>query len=283
MNLNQGTFFVHFLLLLLFYNVLIRAENPTITPENLHSLDIKIGIYSGTFDPPTKAHNAIIRSAIEKLGLEKLYIFVNKNGEKDYKCSSRQRVEMLQRMLTDLHEKVVVIAQASDNKRSDYLMIKNILNSKLLLISGEDSYRRRLLILPENRVSVSAIAIIPRLVNVASQEQDIALEPNVFFLPLNVDKSILATSSTKVREQLANKNYKNIGLTPEVLSYIIENSLYNPSNGKKEQYLQQYCIYIGSRFAPCPPPAFDPLSSEDSWQEKFYKWVYIQNQRTNKC
>ena len=94
--------------------------------------DIKIGLYSGTFDPPTKAHNAVIRCAIKNLNLERLYIFVNKNGEKNYKCSSVERVEMLKRMLKDIEDRVVIIAQSSDCKRADYQMIKNILIKAIL-------------------------------------------------------------------------------------------------------------------------------------------------------
>ncbi len=123
---------------------------------------IKKGIYSGSFDPPTKAHNAIIRSALDNLRLDKLYIFVNKNGSKNYKCSSNERVEMVQRMLADLGDRVVVVAQESDNKRSDYFFIKKLLNEKIIHITGEDSYQRRLLILPENRVQFDVIAIVPR-------------------------------------------------------------------------------------------------------------------------
>lgn len=237
--------------------------------------DIKIGIYSGTFDPPTKAHNAIIRSAISNLGLEKLYIFVNKNGEKNYKCSSQQRVEMLQLMLSDIQEKVVIIAQASDNKRSDYLMIKKILNQKIIHIIGVDSYQRRLLVIPENRVNFDAIALIPR--NDEQQKYEIfQLEDNVFYLPITSSEDISSISSTKIRAKLSMKSYKNIALTPEVLSYIIEHSLYYFPGDIKEReefFKEKYYAYVGKIYGPCCPPVFDPLASEDSWEENFYKWL----------
>lgn len=238
--------------------------------------DIKIGIYSGTFDPPTKAHNTIIRSAIETLGLRKLYIFVNKNGDKHYKCSSHERVEMLQRMLSDIKEQVVIIAQSSENKRSDYLMLKKILDDqKVIHIVGEDSYQRRLLLVPKKRVNFDAIAIIPR--KLAHSEESIAdkLESNAFYLPIGGAGSIELVSSTRTREKLAAHDYRNIDLTPEVLSYILEGSFYcAKDNGieKKRLYIDKFYAYVGRRLSPCSPPAFDPNSSEDSWEEYFAKF-----------
>jgi len=250
---------------LLFSNIFSQS-----TPLNL---GIKKGIYSGTFDPPTKAHNEIIRNTIKTLELDKLYIFVNKNNNKDCKCSSKERVEMLEAMLKDISDKVVIIAQSSERKSDDYIMIKRILNEELVLITGEDSYKRRLLILPQYRYKIDSICIIPR----GPKDINLELEPIAFYLPLETDLSTV--SSTKVRQQLANKSYTNIDLTPEVLSYIIEKHLYNAENKdeKKSCYVEKYYTYIGKLYAPCPPPDFDPLSSEDSWQEKFHKWFSEKN------
>ena len=277
------------LLLCSFYTVLvlsvsnISSYNNPFNDKHLLYFNIKIGIYSGTFDPPTKAHNAIIRSAIQNLGLKKLYIFVNKTGEKNYKCSSQQRVEMLQLMLSDLQDKVIIIAQASDNKRSDYLMIKKILNQKIIHITGYDSYQRRLLIIPENRVNFDAIALISR--DTAQQKNETAsqLEENVFYLPITSNEDISSVSSTKTRAKLAIKSYNNIALTPEVLSYIIEHSLYYiPGNTKDKQscFEEKFYAYIGKLYSPCPVPDFDPLASEDSWEENFYKWLLINTKKT---
>lgn len=44
--------------------------------------NITVGIYSGTFDPPTNAHNHIIRSSLKNLNLKRIYVIVNKNGKK---------------------------------------------------------------------------------------------------------------------------------------------------------------------------------------------------------
>ena len=256
-----------------------KAPTKELTPQEVQAhIDFKVGLYSGTFDPATKAHNSIIRSALENLKLNKLYIFVNKNGEKNYKCSSSQRVDMLKRMLEDLGDRVVIVAQRSDSKIADYKMIKSILNEKIVHITGEDSYLRRLLILPEKRMDFDAIAIIPRTEMLKSKVDKPELESIAFYLPM--DKSILSVSSTRIRQKLAENDFKNIDLTPEVLSYIIENRLYN-NKGKKDDrrnlYTEKFYSYVGKILAPCNPPEFDPLASEEAWEENFYKTIYIEN------
>ncbi len=209
MNLNK-TLAISFGFL---YLILI---SPAVFAQSVLNLGAKKGIYSGTFDPPTKAHNAIIRSAIKNLGLEKLYIFVNKNGQKEYKCSSAERVMMLKLMLADLQDKVVIIAQSSDHKFLDYLMIKNIVNERIINITGEDSYKRRLLMLPENRTDFDYTVIIPR--KIGYKDDKIELEDNAYYLPIDDTFNFISTSSTEVRQKLAKKSYENIELTPCVLN-----------------------------------------------------------------
>lgn len=258
----------------------------SLNTKNIYE-DIKIGFYSGTFDPPTKAHNVIIRNAIENLRLDRLYIFVNKSSEKITKCSSKERVMMLKRMLKDIEDRVIIIAQSSDSKRDDYLMIKNILiKEKVIHIVGEDSYQRRLLIIPENRIQFDAIAIIPRIADGKESSKIEILESNAFYLPIN-DASMLNVSSTEVRAKLANRNYKDINLDGDVLSYIIENNLYTPKNSdlRKDIFAKEYYAYIGQLFcagkiaAPCPLPPYDLYASESSWTEMFYKWIFNKNKR----
>jgi hypothetical protein len=159
-------------------------------------------------------------------------------------------------------------------------MIKNILiKEKVIHIVGEDSYQRRLFIIPENRIQFDAIAIIPRPTeNDTLEIKD--LEQNAFYLPIS-DKSMLNVSSTEVRSKLACRNYKDIDLDGNVLSYIVENSLYIPKNNdsRKDIFFKEYYAYIGQLFCagevtiPCPLPTYDPYASEKSWIETFWKWI----------
>ncbi len=236
--------------------------------------DIKIGFYSGTFDPPTIAHNAIIRTAIDYLQLDKLYIFVNKNGEKNYKCSGQERVTMLERMLGDLKSKVIIIDQCTDKKNQDYMVLKKIMHEPIINITGQDSYERRLKIDPDKRINFDAIAIIPR----SGVSSNIALEEKAFFVP--IDQELVAgVSSTQVRQQLADRDFKNIALHPEVLNYIIEHDLYLYQPDKQSTFEFEYYAYIGKHVVKLPMPPFDPQASVGAWEENFYGWILHQKEK----
>lgn len=53
------------------------------------------GVYWGTFDPPTLAHQAIINQAFS-VGIEHLFVVVNNHGHKPYCASISDRLAMLQ-------------------------------------------------------------------------------------------------------------------------------------------------------------------------------------------
>jgi nicotinic acid mononucleotide adenylyltransferase len=241
--------------------------------------EIKIGLYSGTFDPPTRAHEAIILTSIEKLKLDKLYIFVNKNDEKVYKCSILQRIEMLKCMLKDIKEKVVIIDQSSDNKHQEYLILKKIISEPIILITGQDSYERRLKVEIANRDKFHAIAVIPRV----GISKDIILEENAFYLPLT-DKEIETikdVSSTKIREQLAKKDFNNLALNPSVINYIIEHNLYEFRPEMQTLFEHEYYAYLGKYFKKYSLPPFDPQSSVESWKEYFYQYINAQQRKAS--
>lgn len=253
-------FFIH-ILALIYLNICSCSE-------------IKFGIYSGTFDPPTIAHNHIIRTVIKHLNLEKLYVFVNKNGKKNYKCSARQRVEMLENMLSDIKDKVIIIDQCSDKKYQDYLILKKCIHQPIVCITGYDSYVSRLLIPIEDRIKFDAIAIIPRI---DEQGSLVELEKIAFMIPL--DQTILKNvSSTEVRKKLAERDFNDISLHPSVLNYIIQNGLYQNHIDKADRYEEAYYAYIGRKFVTIPLPPFDPQASEEAWHENFYKWALYNNQ-----
>ena len=239
------------------------AENCTIQKN-----DIKVAIYSGSFDPPTLAHNHIIRETIKYLNLDKLYIFVNKNGAKNYKCSIKQRVEMLECMLSDIKDKVIIIDQCADKKHQDYLMLRKCLYKSVFCIIGYDSYVKRMSWPPHERINFDAIAIIPRA---GQEEVGIELEDTAFILPL--DENILkGVSSTEIRSKLAKGDFDNIELHQAVLNYIIQNKLYQNNIDKRTEFEQTYYAFIGKKFVTMPLPPFDPQASVEAWEENFHRW-----------
>jgi len=219
-------------LVFIFYTCYTWVPHFNVFEKNVVTTGIKNGIYSGTFDPPTKAHNAIIRNSITRLGLTKLYIFVNKNDAKNCKCTLDERIAMLRLMLADVRDKVVFVPQLSDNKHNEFLKIKQMAGGKCVLITGEDSYKKRLMLPPSRRTEMDAICIVPRDGKTSINQ----LEANAFFLPLDMDKEVASLSSTQARQKLVNKNYANVGLIPDVLTYILNNSLYGGERKKEVSY-----------------------------------------------
>ena len=237
---------------------------------------ITIGIYSGTFDPPTLAHETIIRMTIKKFSLKTLYIFVNKNGSKNCKCSLLERVAMLRVMLSDLGEKIIIVPQASEKKYQDYLFLKNILNKPVIHITGQDSYEKKLLIeskiAPQNRVDFDAIAIIPR----SNDVKNLKLEPNAFVLLVGTD--LLSVSSTQVRDKLSIGDLSGLSINKAVLGLIIQRNLYKSSPEKEVDFEKAFYEYVGKNLIKCPLPPFDPLSSREAWDEYFQNLVFVKKQ-----
>jgi nicotinic acid mononucleotide adenylyltransferase len=188
-----------------FLGVVFAQGNMSAYPE--------YAIYSGSFDPPTLAHGEIIRQVLKQYNLKKIYIIVNKYNKKNFKSSANQRIKMMEIMLGDLKEKVVILSQDSPNKRTDYLILKKILNKPILLFTGEDSYLRKLDLPEKERLSFDYTVIIPRNSRKIDRKN---LEKNATVL--HIDPFLLNVSSTKARDCLKLKNckktYGNASLNP---------------------------------------------------------------------
>lgn len=66
---------------------------------------MKVGVYSGSFDPITKGHQDIIERA-SKL-FDKLIILVSNNSEKKYWFTTNERKEMIQEVLNECDNLVI--------------------------------------------------------------------------------------------------------------------------------------------------------------------------------
>ena len=60
----------------------------------------KIGLYAGSFDPPTKGHIEIVESGSRLL--DQLFVGIGVNPDKKYRFSLQQRMEMLKASLSHL-------------------------------------------------------------------------------------------------------------------------------------------------------------------------------------
>lgn len=98
---------------------------------------IKTGVFWGTFDPPTRAHQSIIQKVIVELGIEKLYIVVNNDQRKSPIANISQRVDMLQKMTLQYHDSICIQPQNAHNE--DYFVFRAHLKCPLAVIAGADS------------------------------------------------------------------------------------------------------------------------------------------------
>ena len=89
-------------------------------PYAENSTDKRVGWYPGSFDPPTKGHFTVIKTSIEALKLDTIYITVNGMTNKDYKSSIDKRVRMVQAMLEGKFPNINVIVSVEpiQGKRS---------------------------------------------------------------------------------------------------------------------------------------------------------------------
>ncbi|MFH1619695.1 MAG: hypothetical protein ABIG11_07290, partial [bacterium] len=90
-----------------------------------------VGVFGGSFDPPTLAHKEIIETAIDKYNLRKLYLLLNLGGQKNYKASASEREAMLRLMLGVRMEKITFIPLILTDK-------KNEINRRLKAREGAD-------------------------------------------------------------------------------------------------------------------------------------------------
>ena len=202
--------------------------------------------YGGTFDPITKAHEAIIRTLKKKMNdSDKLIIGIVKNDEKNYNVSVNDRLNMVKKSL-DAHEIVI------QDKRTYAYLDAHYRGEKITICMGEDEWYslcsgkwvnwdlllKRYEFLVFNRENKNDEIMLPAGIN-----------PNVTFL--YAEDTTDGISSTAVREILFKNpecHYSDVRdyITHVVFRYIKDNELYfqngNDYNEKEKEFLKQYAI-----------------------------------------
>ena len=201
--------------------------------------------YGGTFDPITKAHEAIIRKIKKEMrDSDKLIIGIVQNDEKNYNVSVNDRLNMVKKSL-DAHEIVI------QDKRTYAYLDAHYRGEKITICMGEDEWYALcsgkwvnwdlLLKLYEflvfNRENKNDEIMLPAGIN-----------PNVTFLSAEDTDGI---SSTAVREILFKNpecHYSDVRdyITHVVFRYIKDNELYfqngNDYNEKEKEFLKEYAV-----------------------------------------
>jgi nicotinic acid mononucleotide adenylyltransferase len=160
-----------------------------------------VGVYWGTFDPPTKAHLHIIKSAIDTHQLTKLIVVINDDSKtkKEYKTSGVERKKMMSLVLPgDIRDKIDVRVQ-TDEKQISYSDLKSEFSKqRVIAVVGEDSFLK----FGKGCAYCHHVSVMPRgeaseAINTVLKEYNLT---NVTILP--TQHELVNCSSTEVRELL---------------------------------------------------------------------------------
>jgi nicotinic acid mononucleotide adenylyltransferase len=237
----------------------------------------KLGVYSGSFDPPTKAHFAIMKSAFKQHGVEKLLVMVNEDGGKDFNASIDERIGMIREMTKEYAGQVEILPVTNANKNVlPHAKVKEGNFDKLYRIIGQDSFET----LPPEVMNDPGNdwMVVPR-----DRNQRLPTGANVHIVEID---GIDDVSSTAVRKALAeNKSTENL-LDPAVTKYIKERQLYALPSGEmvaiqEKLHREAFQKFIKDADAAnpqlhlgdLPEPPFKPQQSRAGWNDQFKRWV----------
>lgn len=202
--------------------------------------------YGGTFDPITKAHEAIIRKIKKEMReSDKLIIGIVQNDEKNYNVSVNDRLNMVKKSL-DAHEIVI------QDKRTYAYLDAHYRGEKITICIGEDEWHaicsgkwvnwdlllKHYEFMVFNREDNNDEIVLPAGIN-----------PTVTFL--GTGDTTDGISSTAVREILFKNpecHYSDVRdyITHVVFRYIKDNELYfqngNDYNEKEKEFLKEYAV-----------------------------------------
>lgn len=207
--------------------------------------------YGGTFDPITKAHEAIIRRIKKEMReSDKLIIGIVQNDEKNYNVSVNDRLNMVKKSL-DAHEIVI------QDKRTYEYLDAHYRGEKITICMGDDEWYALCsgkwvnwdLLLKSYEFFVFDRELHDR----EDKDDEIVLpagiNPNVTFL--SAEDTTDGISSTAVREILFKNpecHYSDVRdyITHVVFRYIKDNELYfqngNDYNEKEKEFLKEYAV-----------------------------------------
>lgn len=202
--------------------------------------------YGGTFDPITKAHEAIIRKIKKEMrDSDKLIIGIVQNDEKNYNVSVNDRMTMVKKSL-DAHEIVI------QDKRTYAYLDAHYRGEEITICMGEDEWNSLCLgkwVNWDLLLKHYEFLVFYR----EADSDEIALptgfNPNVTFL--STEDTTDGISSTAVREILFKNpecHYSDVRdyITHVVFRYIKDNELYfqngNDYAEKEKEFLKEYAV-----------------------------------------
>ena len=209
--------------------------------------------YGGTFDPITKAHEAIIRRIKKEMReSDKLIIGIVQNDEKNYNVSVNDRLNMVKKSL-DANEIVI------QDKRTYAYLDAHYRGEKITICMGDDEWYSLCsgkwvnwdLLLKQYEFMVFYREDNDKIYREDNDEIVLpaGINPNVTFLGAGDNTD--GISSTAVREILFKNpecHYSDVRdyITHVVFRYIKDNELYfqngNDYNEKEKEFLKEYAV-----------------------------------------
>ena len=206
--------------------------------------------YGGTFDPITKAHEAIIRKIKKEMReSDKLIIGIVQNDEKNYNVSVNDRLNMVKKSL-DADEIVI------QDKRTYEYLDAHYRGEKITICMGDDEWYALCSgkwVNWDLLLKCYEFFVFDREVHDREDNDEIVLpagiNPTVTFL--GTGDTTDGISSTAVREILFKNpecHYNDVRdyITHVVFRYIKDNELYfqngNDYNEKEKEFLKEYAV-----------------------------------------
>ncbi|MGN1394878.1 MAG: NUDIX domain-containing protein [Succinivibrionaceae bacterium] len=207
--------------------------------------------YGGTFDPITKAHEAIIRRIKKEMReSDKLIIGIVQNDEKNYNVSVNDRLNMVKKSL-DAHEIVI------QDKRTYEYLDAHYRGEKITICMGDDEWYALCSgkwVNWDLLLKCYEFFVFDREVHDREDKDDVivlpaGINPTVTFL--GTGDTTDGISSTAVREILFKNpecHYSDVRdyITHVVFRYIKDNELYfqngNDYNEKEKEFLKEYAV-----------------------------------------
>lgn len=247
-----------------------------------------IGFYPGAFDPPTKAHFAVVADAIRIKGLEKVYLFLGPYGDKDFNLSSQERAALFQKVF-DSHPETAGKVTVS----VDYLVPKALNDiteanpdRPIYMLAGADrADPKRMAGLPPN----VRFLVFPRA---GSEMPDLSALKHVEVVDVGLLSSATQQeiSSTKVREAAAAGLPVGQWVDPIVEHEIVSRNLFKPVpeleraklawEKEARTFFEEFGLLKGWNLSDLPLPPFKATQTRDGRREKLVRWVIEQRQIT---
>ena len=243
-----------------------------------------VGLYIGSFDPPTNGHREIVLRSALKANLKNVYISVNrggKNSSKDYRWGLGERLSMVRSMFRGASIRVVVLAEPVEGRVALAHQLTELHKKPLRGIFGADTLEKNYAIFKK----------IPGFEYIAVSRPGYELPQ----LPKGTIVHNLDSpgniSSTNVRKMLAEGVRDIPELHPALESFIYKNNpLEAPPKGAESAFNVVYVDFqkkivkqlpkLG--IEALPAPTYNPQQTVEGQKEKIVRAVLSLTDESNR-